>query len=100
MFPIADYFITLLEYSLFRYPVFFFRDSYKISKKFHLWNVQIQTILTPAQENVRDITNQLDSFTETLVQLQHKASQNQLLAADAQQQATEAHAQAKTTQQV
>ncbi|XP_013910019.1 PREDICTED: laminin subunit beta-3 [Thamnophis sirtalis] len=61
---------------------------------------EIQTILTPAQENVRDITNQLDSFTETLVQLQHKASQNQLLAADAQQQATEAHAQAKTTQQV
>ncbi|XP_007441788.2 laminin subunit beta-3-like, partial [Python bivittatus] len=61
---------------------------------------EIQTILTPAQENVRDITNQLDSFTERLAQLQHKASQNQLLAADAQQQATEASKQAKSTQQV
>uniref|UniRef100_A0A670YBI5 Laminin subunit beta 3 n=1 Tax=Pseudonaja textilis TaxID=8673 RepID=A0A670YBI5_PSETE len=61
---------------------------------------EIQTILTPAQENVRDITSQLDSFTEMLVQLQYKASQNQLLAADAHQQATEAHAQAKNTQQV
>ncbi|KAL7985366.1 hypothetical protein Chor_003936 [Crotalus horridus] len=38
----------------------------------------IQTILTPTQVNVRDITNQLDSFTETLVQLQHKANQNQV----------------------
>uniref|UniRef100_A0A8C6X8Z0 Laminin subunit beta 3 n=1 Tax=Naja naja TaxID=35670 RepID=A0A8C6X8Z0_NAJNA len=61
---------------------------------------EIQTILTPTQENVWYITSQLDSFTEMLVQLQHKASQNQLLAADAHQQATEAHAQAKITQQV
>ncbi|XP_061488032.1 laminin subunit beta-3 [Rhineura floridana] len=60
---------------------------------------EIQTVLSPAQKSVQDITDQLDGFTGRLAQLRQKASHNQLQAADAQQKAVEASEQARSTQQ-
>ncbi|XP_062999151.1 laminin subunit beta-3 [Elgaria multicarinata webbii] len=60
---------------------------------------EIQTVLTPAQKTVQEITQQLDGFTGRLAQLRSKASQNQQWAADAQQRAVEASEQARSTQQ-
>uniref|UniRef100_A0A803SQN4 Laminin subunit beta 3 n=1 Tax=Anolis carolinensis TaxID=28377 RepID=A0A803SQN4_ANOCA len=60
---------------------------------------EIQTVLGPSQQSLRDITDQLDTFTHRFSQLQNKASQDLRRAADAQQRATEASDEARSTQQ-
>ncbi|XP_060628816.2 laminin subunit beta-3 isoform X2 [Anolis sagrei] len=60
---------------------------------------EIQTVLGPSQQSLRAISDQLDTFTQSFSQLQNKASQNLRRAADAQQRATEAIDEARSTQQ-
>ncbi|XP_034626450.1 laminin subunit beta-3 [Trachemys scripta elegans] len=60
---------------------------------------EIQAVLIPMEKNMRDITDQLDSFTERIRQLRHKAEQNRLQATDAQQRAKEASEEARSAQQ-
>ncbi|KAJ6657932.1 hypothetical protein lerEdw1_001722 [Lerista edwardsae] len=60
---------------------------------------EIQTVLNPTLRSVQDITDQVDSFIQSLDQLRRKAGQNRLWAADAQQTAIEANEQARSTQQ-
>ncbi|XP_067414925.1 LOW QUALITY PROTEIN: laminin subunit beta-3 [Emydura macquarii macquarii] len=60
---------------------------------------EIQTVLGPTEKSMRDITDQLDSFTERISQLRHKADQNRLQVTDVQQRAKEAREQASSAQQ-
>lgn len=71
-----------------------------ITHFFLFWNVKIQTVLSPTQKNVQDLTDQMNDFAQRLGQLRQKADKNRLWATDAQQKAVEVNEKASRTQQV